>query len=208
MKRLLFLLLAGTATLSAQEADPMVQKLREVLRTTTLQLRDAQNQTANAQAAQAAAELKIKELDAQVAKLTKESLAERNASANMISELKTQLEEQKSVNVAYLAALAKWKKSYKDVTDLAARKESERAKLEAKSIKLERQVEDQKLKNVAMYKVGMEVLDRYESFGLGDAVLAREPFVASTRVKFQNLVQDYADKLADQRIQPQIEKPQ
>jgi hypothetical protein len=51
-----------------------------------------------------------------------------------------------------------------------------------------------------MYQAGMEILDRYEKFGLGDAILAREPFTAAKRVKFQNLVQDLSDKLTDARI--------
>jgi hypothetical protein len=45
-------------------------------------------------------------------------------------------------------------------------------------------------------------LDRYEKFGLGDALTAREPFVGLTKVKFQNLVQDYQDKLSDQKVKP------
>lgn len=205
MKRILCFLCLCTTAHAAEEVDPGVQRLREGLRNVTMQLRESQNQTAAAQAAQAASELKIKELEARVEKLTKEAVADRNTSANMISELKTQVETQKSENQAYLAALAKWKKSYTEVTTLAAKKEAERSKLEAKSQKLERQVEEQKVKNIAMFKMGMEVLDRYEAFGLGDALLAREPFVGTTRVKFQNLIQDYADKLSDQRIPPQTQ---
>jgi hypothetical protein len=51
-----------------------------------------------------------------------------------------------------------------------------------------------------MHKVGMEILDRYEKFGLGDAILAREPFTAAQRVKFQTLTQDFANDLTDARI--------
>ena len=36
----------------------------------------------------------------------------------------------------------------------------------------------------------------------GEALTAREPFVGVTRVKFENLIQDYQDKLADQKIKP------
>jgi hypothetical protein len=46
----------------------------------------------------------------------------------------------------------------------------------------------------------MEILDRYEKFGLGDAILAREPFTAAQRVKFQTLTQDFANDLTDARI--------
>lgn len=206
MKKLLcFLTLFCVAAHAEEEVNPVEQRLREGMRTLTLQLREAQNQTAAAQAAQAEADRKIKELEAKLDTLNKQAVADRNASANMISELKTKLDAETSTNVAYQAAIGKWKKSYSDVTALASKKEAERVKLEAKSVKLERQVEDQKMKNIAMYKMGMEVLDRYEKFGLGDAVLAREPFVGTTRVKFQNLVQEYADKLADQRISQQIQ---
>src|SRR5688572_15623474 len=75
MKRIICLLILSAAAVQAAESevDPAVQKLREGLRNVTMQLRDSQNQTAAAQAAQAAAELKIKELEARVDKLTKES---------------------------------------------------------------------------------------------------------------------------------------
>jgi hypothetical protein len=46
----------------------------------------------------------------------------------------------------------------------------------------------------------MGILDRYEKFGLGDAILAREPFTAVQRVKFQNLIQDFSEELSDARI--------
>ncbi len=98
------------------------------------------------------------------------------------------------------AAIGKWKKSYSEVTALAAKKEAERVKLEAEIHQARAPGRGPEDENIAMYKMGMEVLDRYEGFGLGDAVLAREPFVGTTRVKFQNLIQEYADKLADQRI--------
>ena len=61
-------------------------------------------------------------------------------------------------------------------------------------------MEDQRVRNITMYEVGLEIIDRYEKFGLGDAILAREPFVGTTRVKFQNLIQNDQDKLADQKI--------
>ena len=65
---------------------------------------------------------------------------------------------------------------------------------------LPRKGDDQQRKNRAMYQLGLEILKRYEHFGLGDAITAREPFVGTTRVKFENLIQDYGDKLAAQKI--------
>jgi hypothetical protein len=71
---------------------------------------------------------------------------------------------------------------------------------------LERRIADQQVRNAEMYRLANEVLDRYAQFGLGTAISAREPFVGVTKVKFQNLVQDYQNKLTDQTIRP--EKPE
>jgi len=198
---------ALAAPLHAAGENGLEAKLREALRDTMLKLRDAQGQVAAAQAAQVAAEEKIKELTARTETLNKDLLAERNTSANMIAELNTKLEERGTVITSLQAKVEKWKKSYSELTAFAARKEFERAKYQDKSIRLERQVATQQVKNLEMYKAGMETLDRYEKFGLGDAILAREPFVGTTRVKFENLVQDQADKLTDARIQPGKTEP-
>ncbi|MDX2081465.1 MAG: hypothetical protein SFU53_11845 [Terrimicrobiaceae bacterium] len=188
-------------TASAQESEVEL-KLREALRDTMLKLRDAQAQVAAAQAAQIAAETQVKDLTAKNEALSKELVAERNVSANMISELTTKLEERGTVILTLQTSLENWKKSYSGATSLAAKKESERQKLQARVNELERIVEDQQFRNIEMYKAAMETVDRYKKFGLGDAVLAREPFVAAQRVKFQNIIQDQSDKLANARIRP------
>ena len=90
-----------------------------------------------------------------------------------------------------------------EVGKLAVKREMQRRELEAKSLGLERKVQDQQFKNIEMYKASMATLERYEKFGLGDAILAREPFTAAQRVKFQSLVQDFADQLTDARISPE-----
>lgn len=203
--RAVLLAVALAAPLHAADENTVETKLREGLRDTMLKLRNAQGQIATAQAAQIAAEEKIKELTARTEALNKDLLAERTTSTNMIAELNTKLEERGTTISSLQAKLEKWKKSYAELTAFAAHKESERAKYQEKSIRLERQVASQQVKNLEMYKAGMETLDRYEKFGLGDAILAREPFIGTTKVKFENLIQDQADKLTDARIQP--EKP-
>jgi len=196
------LVLMTAVSLHAAPEEGTEGKLRDALRNTMLKLRDAQGQVAAAQAAQIAAEDKIKDLAEKNGTLTKDLMAERSTSANRIAGLNAKLEERDKTLTALQATVQKWKKSYSEITALAAKKESERGKLEAKSLKLERQVASQQVKNLEMYKAGMDTLDRYEKFGLGDALLAREPFVGNTKVKFANLVQDQADKLTDARIKP------
>jgi len=204
MKIKTYALLAAVAvlfghTLRAAEEDPTA-KFREALKDSMLKLRAAQTELANAQAGQYAAEAKATELTAKTESLTKDLANERNTSTNMIADLNKKIADRDNSILELNAALAKWKKSYGEVAKLASKREGQRAQLDTKRIELERKVQDEQAKNIEMYQAGMEILDRYEKFGLGDAILAREPFTAAKRVKFQNLVQDLSDKLTDARI--------
>jgi chromosome segregation ATPase len=192
------ILLASAAASRAQEDE--TTKFREALRDTMLKLRDAQNQLAAAQAAQYAAEAQATELTDKNKALAKELAEERNTSTNLISGLNKKLAERDASIAELQATLAKWKTAHTEIAKLATQRELQRQKLDAEKLALERKVQDQQFKNIEMYKAAMEVLDRYEKFGLGDALLAREPFTAAQRVKFQNLAQDFADQLTDARI--------
>jgi len=203
MKIKIYPLLAAAAVLlapilHAAEEDPTA-KFREALKDSMLKLRAAQGEVATAQAAQYAAEAKVTELTAKADTLSKELANERNTSTNMIADLNKKLADRDGSIIELNAALAKWKKSYGEVAKLASKREGQRAQLDTKRLELERKVQEEQAKNIEMYQAGMEILDRYEKFGLGDAILAREPFTAAQRVKFQNLVQDLADKLTDAR---------
>ena len=196
---ILSLLATTIPSIYSAEEDPTA-KFREALKNTMLKLRDTQGQLANAQAATIAAESKVEDLTSKNETLTKDLVSERNAASTQISDLNKKISVRDDSISELQASLANWKKSYEDVTKLAAQRENQRAIFEAKSIKLERQVEDQKFRNIQMHKIGMGILDRYEKFGLGDAILAREPFTAVQRVKFQNLIQDFSEELNDARI--------
>ncbi len=196
---ILSLLATTIPSIYSAEEDPTA-KFREALKNTMLKLRDTQGQLANAQAATIAAESRVEDLTSKNKELTKDLVSERNAASTQISDLNKKISVRDGSISELQASLANWKKSYEDVTKLAAQRENQRAIFEAKSIKLERQVEDQQFRNIQMHKIGMGILDRYEKFGLGDAILAREPFTAVQRVKFQNLIQDFSEELNDARI--------
>jgi len=163
--------------------------MRETLRNTMLQLRTAQNERAALQASQAEAEEKLKKLTAEV-----ESLRKDTAAAN-----KTVTDQQAQL-AKFKEALQNWETAYKQATDVASSKEAARAKLADEVIVLQRHVADQRTKNTALFQTANEILTRYERFGLGEALTAKEPFVGVTRVKLETLVQDYEDKIADERI--------
>jgi hypothetical protein len=197
-----FAILSASQLIAADSLSPGEVKLRETLRNTMLQLRTAETERATLQAAQAENDAKLKDAIGKLDALTKERTADREAAEKMINSLKTKETEHEAEIAKLKEVLLKWQAAQKEATDLAATKEAERAKLAGEKIVLQRHVAEQQAKNDTMFKLGNEILTRYEKFGLGDALTAREPFVGMTRVKFQNLMQDYSDKLTDQKLKP------
>ena len=68
-------------------------------------------------------------------------------------------------------------------------------------------VADRETKNIALFNTSTEILDRFESYALGKAISAREPFIGTTRVKVENLVQGYKDRILDNRIEAAAKHP-
>jgi uncharacterized phage infection (PIP) family protein YhgE len=198
---LLWIWMAGALKAADQTTSPE-ERLRGMLRTTMLQLREAQNQNAVLQTAKAEAEKGKQEVSDRLEALTKQAAADKDAATKTVSDLNAKLADQNTQLTQYKDALEKWQQGYKQAAELATTKEAQRAKLASQVIVLQRRVEDDERKNAELYSLGKEILNRYEKFGLGTALTAREPFVGVTRVKLENLVQDYSDKLTDQQIKP------
>ena len=192
---------------AAEKVDPAAQKMRETIRNSMIQLRDANAKLATAQAAVADDEEKIKGLQADLDALKKKSTADKKTADDAIDDLKTKLATD-DLQINHLTeSLGKWKLGYAKLADYAKATEGKRAELASKIILLDRRIAEQQVKNSEMYRLGNEVLDRYAQFGLGTAISAREPFVGITKVKFQTLLQDYQNKLTDQTIKPDNSVP-
>ena len=188
-------------------AEAHMRQLRDALKSMTVQLRDAQNQAVAAQAAQAASDAANKDLQAKVDDLTTkltaattQAAADKTASDKAIADLNTQLADKTTQNGLLTDDLKKQKDAYDEVAQLETLKEADRLKLAAQCVLLQRLVDDREAKNLALFKTGNEILTRYEQFSLGDALAAKEPFIGVYRVKLENLVQDYKDKLLDNAV--------
>ncbi len=195
------------------KADPTAQ-LRDQLRNTLLQLRKAQTDTANAQALQAVAENRSKELETKIADMDKriETLAKQSNTDKAVAEesiaaLNNKLAEREERIAQYTEALEKWKEGYQKAAAVAREKEDQRATLASEAIVLKRNVADRETKNIALFNTAIEILDRFESYSLGKAIGAREPFIGKSRVKVENLVQGYKDQIIGNRISAPQPKP-
>ena len=206
MKRLCTLLLCATlpvAALFAADAAPSAEaQLRDAVKNLMRQLQTAQTDLATAKAAADQAADQVKGDEAKIALLIKNAKEDKAAADKVAADLNTKLDNAAKDLEKVKAELETTKAARDTASALVATKEAERAKLEEANNVLTRTAADRETRNVALFKVANEILERYEKFSLGEALAAKEPFVGNTRTHLQNLVQDYKDKILDQRPQP------
>lgn len=171
-------------------------KVKETLRALTLRLRAAETEQASLQAEKTRLEQDKKALAERTDLLTKEAASNKETVATLTS----RASEQEATINQLRDSLAKWKAAYEQINTAAQKLKAERDKEAGENIIAKRTVADRETKNRELYRLASEILTRYEKFGLGDALAAREPFTGVTRTKLENLVQDYSDKIADQRV--------
>lgn len=208
MNRLLFLITTAflAAPLAAQDAIAQAkaneQRLRDGLRSVTAQLRAAESEKASLLAAQTERDQRIASLEASLATLSKESADARATSEAAAAALKAASDRDRAEIASLRSSLAKWKKATEDATAAYHRSEGLRVKLDAANASLERRAEARERQNLALFKTGSEILQRYENFSLGRAIAAREPFTGIARARLESQIQDYKDLLDDQKLKP------
>lgn len=193
---------AAAGGLRAADQPEGEVRLRETLRSTMLQLNDAQSQLASLQAAQASQADERKALADKVAQLAKRSADDQAASAKETEALKAKLSDQEAEMARLRQSVAQWKAAADKAGQAARATAAQRDKQAANEVALERRVEDLSAKNAELFRIGSEILDRYEKFSLGAQFLAREPFVGRARVELENQIQDYDDKLSTAKDNP------
>jgi len=180
--------LSATGARAQSESD----RLREALRQAIAQSRALEDQRASLQARLAEADRKNANLQAQV-----------DAAKNDVREAQKQLREAVDEFNQRLAdrdqTLEKWKSAYEEAANVARSKDAERAKFEGESNSYKAVSKACLAKNTQLMKVGRELLHRYEGVYFGDLLAVREPLIGARRVQIQNLLQDYNDKILDQK---------
>lgn len=189
--------LIGTVA-TAQEPGEAEAKLREALRAVTLQVRTVAGERDVAVAEKVTLEARKAELEAQV----KQLIADRESLEKTAATLKEKLAASEEDGASLKGSLQRSENNFKLASEVAAQKEAERAKLADQVKRLEVAIADREGKNGELYKLGNEILNRYKQHALGDAILAKEPFVGITRVKLDRLAQKYETRLYENRVRP------
>ena len=194
------LLLSLNSSVCAQAPAPADQRLREQIKMLTTQLRTAETERAALQVDKQTLETKVKTLEKQAEEITKQMTADKDAAKVESEKLRAEIAAKEGEISSTKDLLLKADSFGKQSAELAKKTEAERAKLASENIQLKRTVADQRTRNARMYEIGTEILSRYEKFGLGTAITAREPFVGITRARLEAMAEDYSGQLAGQRI--------
>lgn len=191
----LALLVAAVIYCGEARADAETDRLREALRSATMQARQLEDQRAASQAKLADAEKEKAALKAQIdaAKVEARRLEKQHREA--VDEFNQRLTERDET-------LEKWKSAYEEAANVARAKDAERAKFEGEATAYKASTKSCQAKNVQLISEGREILNRYRKLTLGGALVATEPLTGVGRVDAQNFVQDYTDKLLDQKATP------
>lgn len=189
-------ILASLSLLGPARAADQDARTQQAMRNMTTRLRAAETERDSLQTAKVQSDQEKKALTEKFDALAKQAAADGKA----LAASKTQLAEREAENAQLQDSLQKLQQWQTHAVEIAQKTEGDRTKLAGQVIELQRKLADREAKNLALFKLGNEILKRYERFGLGDALAAKEPFTGITRVKLENLVQDYQDKLADQRV--------
>lgn len=189
----------GAISTAHAERSEGETRLRDLLRQTTIELRDAQSQNAELRA-------QIEELHARAAlaaaqppKISKPGvdagalrLAQRDA-----TELRATLEKLRGMLDERDRALAQMKQSYEDAEQLASTRAADVTRLEGEQQVFTKRVEACEQDNAELVSIAREVLDRYRDKGVWDALRDAEPLTGLSRVKLETLVQRYHSRIVD-----------
>ena len=196
---------------SPAQADEQAQdRLRDALRQSVTEMRAAQDQAAQAQAdlAKANADKAAIQalLDAANAKLAETAgkpvarPADTEALQNALHAAQAQ-----GANLAQLNA--KLQGSYQTVAELARAKDAESRQAQATVKANGAALQTCKATNAKLIDVAEQILHLYQSQGFRSVLLrSYEPIVGMEKVKLENMVQDYDDKIHDQEYVAPVQR--
>lgn len=193
----------GMVAAQAQTAgqQSMEERLRAQLRATTTQLQQAQAELARVQAGGVAANgpaasAGSADLQKELAE-AKAQLAIERARARRLEAAQAGVRQEAQTIAAQSSQL---RDRHAQLQKTAQTAEAERQRLAAEAEKRNSAMQQCEAKNVQLYSLGKEVLHAYETVDFGTVFSTRQPFAAKARAKYEQIAQDYGDRLYQGRF--------
>jgi len=201
---LLMLLAGGAAQAQGQKGQSMEERLRAELRNVTAQLQQTRGElealkakgVPAAKAAPAAAAPASDGLKKELAR-SQSQLAQERAQRERLA-----AEQQRSAAAAQEATanLAQYRQAGEQLAATGKQIEAERARLDGEVAAQRGALARCESKNAQLYATGQDILQAYESLDVLDVMKARQPFAAQSRVKLEQIAQQYGDQLYQGRF--------
>jgi predicted nucleic acid-binding Zn-ribbon protein len=198
----LVLCLAGMAT-HAEASDKKASREREALRRVQQQLSQAQAQLATL-------EQEKGKLAEDLDKVQGASKAAEGRAARLQRELKSGKQQQASLAQELELAkeslattsqnLDETRKSLAETTQALQQTEADKRNLEAIKVRNERDMAACERNNLALYGIGRSLMERFENKTCGETLAQKEPFTGLRKVETENLLEEYRDKLDEQKL--------
>jgi chromosome segregation ATPase len=182
---------AGIAVAQPNE-DPQA-RLRSALREATVRVRQLEDENATLQAKQAELDRDHLALTQKAAASEKGLQALRGQAASGQAALQRAADAQKE-------SLAKWEAAYKEAASTAQARDADAKRMEAALVALREQNRLAEEKNAKLYQLGHDLIALYQNKKVLEVLGAGEPVTKLKRVEYENVVQDYEDKLRDSRV--------
>ncbi|MBI3433129.1 MAG: hypothetical protein HY018_13075 [Hydrogenophilales bacterium] len=187
----------------AEASDKKASREREALRRVQQQLSQAQGDLA-------AAEQEKTRLTADLEKAQASSKAEEGKVASLqhglgtskqqLASVSNELAQVKGTLATTAQQLAETRKTLAETAQTLQQTESEKRRLETVKASNERDIASCEHKNLALYEVGRSLMDRFEHKSCGEILSEKEPFTGIRKVETENLMEEYRDKLDEQKL--------
>lgn len=205
-------------------AEPSDKKERDALRKMRLMMQSVEQEKAALEQEKAALNEKINALTSQVDGLKSSSAGISRKKDVRISEIEKEL---LSVRMENTGLMEKLKSAQKDLQDTTAKQretlqvtqndlkasleqgEEYKNKLKAAESKISQQFDQLGIcekKNIALYELNLDLMEKYNKKGVMSALLQAEPFTQIKNVEMKSIIQEYKDRIDSQKIDRMPEK--
>lgn len=192
------------------DADKKAGREREAMRRAQMQLQQVQGQVSSLEQekAQLGKERDQARKDAKAAhgrlRKSERSLAEEKARGEQMAKELEGARQDLAATRARLndteGKLADTAKTLLQTQQTLARTEADKRGLEGVKVRQEKEIALCEGKNLKLYQTGRELMTRFEQKTCNEILAQKEPFFGLKRVEVENLLEEYRDKLDEQKL--------
>jgi len=198
----IFLLAMSLGCVPALAQDSPEARLREMLRRTAADLRVSQDSQATLQATLDQEKQKSAALQKQIEQLMA-APPKPAVSDEEIQKMRADLQNARTQAATLEASLKQWQDAYQKAADLARAKDAESRAAAARAAESGREAGICAAANTKLTDVANEILHLYQTQGFRSLLITSyEPLLGLKKVELQNTIQDYEDKIFDQKYRP------